>query len=764
LFDFLTYNKPYGLKLQIIIGLLFLLLALGLVYAKTIDFAYVDWDDYENYVENPHITDIQAENLLTHFQHDRYKSLALYSFMLDYQLWQYNPGLSHLVNVLLHGLNSILLLLLILKLTGSNKLSLFTAMLFALHPTVVEPVVWITGRKDLLFFLFTILGLLAYIKYVKHNKSIFWLLISSIFIYLASMAKIQAFTIPIMLFAFDYFYQRKVNINLFLEKLFLILLLFDFFILSATLFFLIITIHILLKSNSKTSKDYIPLAYLSSILLIILSLSIDFTLSILLLIVVNLAGAILIKRKIIRIHNKREFFRQWKPALIQFGIVAFFIMLKETGGISRYIPQFWDSETLNDYNFTHQLLLGGSSFVFYLKRLFLLSSYNPMVKYPEDMALLNSGQYIAFTILSLFILICFILFIKKYYRHHRLIILGGLVFLINIGIVMHIIPIEGQVVAADRYTYPAFWGLFLIISYLISKISRQSVQVSIILVILILFIFQSNKTIPVWKNSTAFWGYAIKKDNKNAFAYNAYGLALFELEDDTIAAITNINQAIKLKPKVSKFHNDKGRLLYISKQSEQGLQSIVYAISIDTTNATAYYNRGAIYQTNGEFQLAIEDFSQALKIEPNNKFYQKKLISCKYDHGIDSIIRNKISDENQTTEILEFIDKYSQIFITKENWENAISYLEYGIQIKPEHTEWLNNLATCNSLRGDYEKSINYYDRLITLSPNNSQWYLFRGNNYFNMNLFEKACQDWQFAAKMGNGQAKKHIETYCKN
>jgi hypothetical protein len=89
------------LKLQIIIGLLFLLLALGFLYAKTIDFAYVDWDDYENYVENTHITNINTENLSTHFQQDRYKSLALYSFMLDYQLWQYNPGLSHLVNVLL---------------------------------------------------------------------------------------------------------------------------------------------------------------------------------------------------------------------------------------------------------------------------------------------------------------------------------------------------------------------------------------------------------------------------------------------------------------------------------------------------------------------------------------------------------------------------------------------------------------------------------------------------------------------------------------
>jgi len=59
--------------------------------------------------------------------------------------------------------------------------------------------------------------------------------------------------------------------------------------------------------------------------------------------------------------------------------------------------------------------------------------------------------------ISLYVLI-------KYFRNNRIVWFGVLFFLINIGVVLHIIPIEGRVLAADRYTYLAYIGLFLIMA------------------------------------------------------------------------------------------------------------------------------------------------------------------------------------------------------------------------------------------------------------------------------------------------------------
>ncbi|HOX58735.1 MAG TPA: tetratricopeptide repeat protein [Candidatus Paceibacterota bacterium] len=97
--------------------------------------------------------------------------LTWLSHMLDVQFFGLTPGLHHLVNLLFHAANTILVFLLFDRMTRALWQSAFVAALFALHPLHVESVAWVSERKDVLSTFFGLLALGAYVRYVQRSKA-----------------------------------------------------------------------------------------------------------------------------------------------------------------------------------------------------------------------------------------------------------------------------------------------------------------------------------------------------------------------------------------------------------------------------------------------------------------------------------------------------------------------------------------------------------------------------------------------------------------
>jgi protein O-mannosyl-transferase len=96
--------------------------------------------------------------------------LSWLSHMLDVQLFGLNGGAHHLVNLLFHIANTLLLFLLFQKLTGATWRSAFVAALFAVHPLHVESVAWVAERKDVLSTFFGLLSIGAYAACVGKSE------------------------------------------------------------------------------------------------------------------------------------------------------------------------------------------------------------------------------------------------------------------------------------------------------------------------------------------------------------------------------------------------------------------------------------------------------------------------------------------------------------------------------------------------------------------------------------------------------------------
>ena len=147
-----------------------LVVAVVAVFGWTLWYGFV-FDDDRYFSSNYHVkAGLTWEGVLWAFQTgyaSNWHPLTWLSLMLDAQVFGAGPAGPHLINVILHAANAVLLFLLLKRLTGTLWPSAFVAAVFAIHPLRVESVAWISERKDVLSGLFFILTLLFYARFAQ---------------------------------------------------------------------------------------------------------------------------------------------------------------------------------------------------------------------------------------------------------------------------------------------------------------------------------------------------------------------------------------------------------------------------------------------------------------------------------------------------------------------------------------------------------------------------------------------------------------------
>ena len=206
-------------KTRLIICLVLASVTLG-IYWQVHDFGFVNFDDPDYVSENPVVSRGLTFNGIiwsfTHFYSSNWHPLTWISHMLDCQLFGLNPAGPHVVNVFFHAANSVLLFLLLQRLTGAQWRSAIVAGLFAWHPLHVESVAWISERKDVLSTFFGLLSVLAYAKYasefkIQNSKAKIWYASSFVLFALSLLAKPMLVTLPFLLLLLDVWPLQRIE-------------------------------------------------------------------------------------------------------------------------------------------------------------------------------------------------------------------------------------------------------------------------------------------------------------------------------------------------------------------------------------------------------------------------------------------------------------------------------------------------------------------------------------------------------------------------
>ncbi len=194
---------------------------------------FISFDDGLYVTQNPHVlsglTWSSVRWAFTTGFFGNWHPLTWLSHMFDVQCFGLNASAHHLMNLLWHLANVLLLFLLLQKLTGAPWRSAGVAALFAWHPLHVESVAWISERKDMLSTFFFLLTLWAYANFAANrnqpperenvssrssrSKAALWYACALVLFACSLMSKVMTVTLPFVLLLLDYWPLARMEIK-----------------------------------------------------------------------------------------------------------------------------------------------------------------------------------------------------------------------------------------------------------------------------------------------------------------------------------------------------------------------------------------------------------------------------------------------------------------------------------------------------------------------------------------------------------------------
>jgi len=202
-------RKNVFYKYRILIACLLLVITTLLVYRQVTSHVFVNYDDTIYVTNNRFVTSgLNFDSITWAFtiadkEGTYWQPLTWLSHILDYELYGLRPAGHHLTSLILHTVNTLLVFLVLYRMTKAFWESVLVAALFGLHPINVESAVWVAARKNVLSTLFWILTMAAYVFYTARPCLARYLLT---FLILAAglMAKPMLATLPFVLLLLDY--------------------------------------------------------------------------------------------------------------------------------------------------------------------------------------------------------------------------------------------------------------------------------------------------------------------------------------------------------------------------------------------------------------------------------------------------------------------------------------------------------------------------------------------------------------------------------
>ena len=235
----------------------------------------------------------------------------------------------------------------------------------------------------------------------------------------------------------------------------------------------------------------------------------------------------------------------------------------------------------------------------------------------------------------------------------------------------------------------------------------------------------------------------------------------WESEFGTIIFALNL-----LNPDSAQFYRIRGKAKYDKGQYEAAIADYNEALRINPDSAKIYHNRGQAKFRLHQHKAAIVDYNEALRIKPD-------FAGAYHTRGGSKLMlgqfESAISDFDSALRIKPDVAKiYVARAITKtflEQNEEAISDCNSALRIKLNFVAAYQTRGLAQYNLGRYESAISDYDSVLRIKPDSAESFFNRGKAKKALDKTSEAKQDFQTALKLaeqsGNQKLKGTIDQF---
>ncbi|HTB01482.1 MAG TPA: tetratricopeptide repeat protein [Bradyrhizobium sp.] len=166
--------------------------------------------------------------------------------------------------------------------------------------------------------------------------------------------------------------------------------------------------------------------------------------------------------------------------------------------------------------------------------------------------------------------------------------------------------------------------------------------------------------------------------------------------------------------------------------------------------AAAYVNRAFVYNTRGDYDLAVHDLDDAIVLNPRNSVaFNNRGFAFERKGDPDRAIRDydeavRINPKNTVALV-----NRSNAYRTKADYDRAIRDLDDVLQIEPRNAFAINGRGLAYKGKGDLDRAIRDFDEALRLSPKDSGIHSNRGDAFREKNDYDRAIQDYDEAVRI---------------
>jgi len=675
-------------------------LAIIIIYWQVVNFDFIVFDDHYYVTNNDIVKEgITFEGIKWAFTSIGYSAnwhpLSWISHMLDIQFFGMNPGMHHFTNVIFHVFNTVLLFLVLERMTGALWRSAAVAALFALHPLHVESVAWISERKDVLSTFFWMLTMMGYIWYVEHRNMWRYLLVVFLYI-LGLLSKPMLVTLPFILLLLDFWPLNRLGFDQTGD---------------------IGKNHGLKNKSSEKRWSRLLKLILEKIPIIVLAI----------------------------ISSLMTIVAQGKTSSIQ-NVVILTLGTRLLNAITSYVAYllkvvyFFNLAVFYPYNFSFNpfLVIGCTLFlilitffvILFAKRLpyllvgwlWYLGALIPVIGIVQVGDQSMADRYTYIPLVGIFIMIVWGIWEMLHQWKYRKAIIR--MFSIIILIILMI----------ATFYQVSFWKNSGTLFNHTLKVTKNNYVAYNSLGV---YLFDKGDL----EGSRKQFKLAIQVNPYYALAYNNLGKSFFA-EKRYTEALGQFHECLKIKPDYGDTYKSIGDIMLLKENYDRAIVNYKKALQISSSQAKVYYHLGIAYFQKSNYSKAVECFQEAINENPLyseaiSYLREAKSAQTNLDNLILSIKATIKTDPQNLILHMKLGDLYHQ----ECEYENAIAQYQEVLSIQPQYIPAFYRLALIYSEKNDYASAINKLQKIRDMQPNNPEIYYNMACIYAKQNMVDESIK-----------------------